>query len=67
MTDEEISRCRKNTDWPSDCQTCPGRSRCDELVRAEWQREFGLEPPKDLPTAPGEWVRARGGAKWEVK
>jgi len=61
MTDEEINRCRKDTDYPSDCQSCPGRTRCDELVQAEWAQHLGPEPPEDLPTATGEWVRARGG------
>ena len=48
MTDEEIDACRKDTDSPADCQTCPGRARCDELVRAEWQRHLSLNPPEEI-------------------
>ena len=47
MTDGEIDRCRKSTGWPSDCDHCPARARCDELVREEWRRHLGLEPPEE--------------------
>jgi len=48
MTDEEINACCKNKDWPSDCQTCPASARCAELVREEWARELGMEPPEEV-------------------
>lgn len=36
--DDAINACRKNR--PSNCQTCPARARCDELVREEWIRHL---------------------------
>lgn len=46
--DEEINACRKDTDREADCQTCIARARCAELVREEWARESGTEPPEEV-------------------
>jgi hypothetical protein len=50
MTDAEINRCRHRWPdyWQTDCEHCPDRARCDELLREEWLRHLSLEPPEEV-------------------